>query len=328
LPFVVLLVILAGAGIAFKLWLARLLDGPASDQAFEATLIVRRGTPYHEIVKQLREKGLLRHPFVFDYLSWKRGDASKIRPGRYGLKSSMSARMIYDRLLQGAPIRITVPEGWTLRQIADRLVREQLTTSAALFLDQARDTDFLERHGILAATAEGYLLPETYHFDPGITTDEILNLMIGSFKRRYAAEARMPRPEAMSWHQVVTLASMIEREARNEEEKPLIASVYCNRLRRKMSPDCDATIRYALSKWNAPLTDADLKTSSPYNTYLRKGLPPGPIGTVGRGSLLAALRPAPSEYLYYCYKGDNSHYFSKTLREHNAAVKKYLRDKR
>lgn len=320
-----LIVCIVGPAGAGWLWFQRLLDGPVAPGNVEATIVVLRGTPYQTIVEQLRAAGFLPHPFVFDYLAWRRGDGGRFKPGRYQLCSSMSARQIYGLMLHGAPIRVTVPEYMTLRQIASRLADEGLLAQADQFTSAAADSDFLARHRIAGASAEGYVLPETYFFPPGVGAGEILEKMVSSFEQHYAAETAKPGPQSLSWHQIVTLASMIEREARNDAEKPLIASVYYNRLRRGMTLDCDATVRFALSKWHEPLTRADLKTDSPYNTYLYKGLPPGPISCVGQKSLESALSPQASEFLYYCYRGDQTHEFSKTLAEHERAVEKFLR---
>jgi UPF0755 protein len=322
--FVVVALLAAAAGSGW-VWFRRLLDGPVSSRDFAVTLVIARGTPYRAIVEQLRSAGLLRHPFAFDYLAWRHGKGARLKPGRYQLRSTTSLRQIYETMVRGAPIRITVPEGWTVRQIAARLVDEGLLANAESFTSATSDARFLARHSITAPSAEGYVLPETYFFDPGVTAGEVLETMVGAFERHYAAEAEKPRPASLSWNQVLTLASMIEREARNDSEKSLIASVYCNRLRRGMTLDCDATVRYALTKWREPLTRSDLKTSSPFNTYLYKGLPPGPIACVGDSSIAAALSPAQSDYLYYCYRGDQSHEFSKTAAEHERAVEKFLR---
>lgn len=307
------------------LWFRRLLDGPVAPGDFQSTVVIARGMPYSAILERLRSADLLPHPFTFDYLAWRRGDAARFRPGRYRLRSSMSVRQIYEELLRGAPIRVTVPEGWTIEQIASRLADEGLVENAAAFTSATRDTELLAACAIETTSAEGYVLPETYLFDPGVTAGEILQTMAGAFERHYADVRATSRPLSLTWHQVLTLASMIEREARREDEKPRIASVYYNRLRRNMKLDCDAAVRYALSNWRAPLTLTDLKVDSPYNTYLHPGLPPGPICCVGRGSVEAALQPEKTSYLYYCYKGDQTHHFSETLTEHQRAVKKYLR---
>lgn len=317
------LVVVAALG-AVWLWFRHLLDGPVARGDFETTVVILRGTHYQTIVERLRAARLLPYPFVFDYLAWRRGDTGQFRPGRYRLRSSMSVRQIYDALLKGAPIRVTVPEGWTVEQIAARLDEEgHLLGGGMSFSRDATSPALLASHKITTPSAEGYILPETYYFDPG--EKDILEKMVSAFERRYAAEAQRPRPQSLTWHQVLTLASLVEREARNNDEKALIASVYYNRLRRGMTLDCDATVRYALSKWREPLTRSDLRTDSPYNTYLRKGLPPGPICTIGRHSLEATLSPAQSKFFYYCYKGNQSHHFSKTLAEHQRAVKKFLR---
>jgi len=322
--FAAALAIAIGLGGLF--WFRRLLDGPVSSRDFQATVVIVRGSSYRAIVERLRAAGLLPHPFVFDYLAWRRGKDGRLKPGRYSLRSTMSVRQIHEALLRGAPLRITVPEDWTVHQVAARLADEGLLHQGDAFTSAAADPHFLLRHDVHAPSAEGYLMPDTYLFDPGIGAGEILETMVAAFERRYAALSGRPRPAQLpSWHEVVTLGSLIEREARNDAEKPLIASVYCNRLRRGMNLDCDATVRYALSKWREPLTRADLEVDSPHNTYTHKGLPPGPISCVSRTSLEAALTPAASNFLYYCYRGDGSHQFSRTLAEHERAVEKFLR---
>jgi UPF0755 protein len=317
---------MSAVAVGGRLWFLRVLDGPVASRDFAATIIVVRGSSLHTIITQLRLAGLLPHPFVFNYLAWRQGREGRLKPGRYALRSTMSARQIYEAMVHGAPIRITIPEGWTIHQVAARLADEGLAARADQFTSAACNAPFLSRHNIEGASAEGYLMPDTYLFDPGVGVGEILETMVASFERHYAGLAARPRPAPLtSWREAVTLASMIEREARNDAEKPYIASVYCNRLRRGMTLDCDATLRYALSKWRDPLTRSDLQMDSPYNTYVRKGLPPDPISTVGRRSLEAALSPAQTGFLYYCYRGDGSHQFSRTLAEHERAVEKFLR---
>ncbi len=325
LGFLCALFALIGLSLAGAAWLYRCLNSPISTSPFEATVVIRRGASCRTIKESLRAAGLLPYPLVFDYLAWRGRGTDHLKPGRYSFDSRHTPKQIYDVLRRGAPVRITVPEGWTVRQIAARLAAEDLLASADEFSSAARNPAFLARHGIAGPTAEGYLLPETYLFDPGVSPVEILDKMAAAFAREYAAEAARPRPDSLTWHQIVTLASMIERETANDAEKPLIASVYYNRLRRDMTLNCDATLCYWLDKWHEPLTLADLKKDFPYNTYLHKGLPPGPIGCIGRKSLEAALAPAATDYLYYCQRDAHSHVFSKTYAEHEAAVKKYIR---
>lgn len=307
------------------IWFQHLLNGPVSGREFSSTVVIRKGDSYRTIVRKLRDARLLPHSIAFDYLAWRRSDSRWMKPGRYQFESSMSATEIYEALLRGAPIVVTVPEGWTLEQIDARLVELGIASKPGQFTRAAHDPQILASHDLKTSSAEGYLLPETYHVDPGVSAESFLETMLTDFRQSYAYDSATTAPEGLSWHEVLTLASMIEREARNEDEKPVIASVYYNRLRRGMKLDCDATVRYAISNWREPLTRADLQTTSPYNTYLYPGLPPGPICCVGPTSVEAALEPAKTDFFYYCYKGDQVHQFSKTLREHNAAVEKYLR---
>jgi len=321
-------IFLSVAGVAAILighWWGRLLNGPVARGEFQKIVTIPQGASFRAIVEELRDAGLLPHPFALKYLAWRRGDGNRLKPGRYTFHSKMNARQIYDQLLTGAPIRVLIPEGWTLRQIAKRLHEESLIGKPDVFLQKTRDPRILGRHGVQAESAEGYLYPETYSLDPGGKPEAILDRMLSAFGRHYGPLQNQPRPQLLTWHQVLTLASMIEREARKDDEKPVIASVYYNRLQRKMLLECDATVRYALNRWDGPLTKADLENPAPYNTYVHPGLPPGPICTVSESSLRAALSPAQTKYLFYVHKGDNSHYFSSSGREHMSAVRRYLR---
>jgi UPF0755 protein len=183
--------------------------------------------------------------------------------------------------------------------------------------------------GVYGQSLEGYLYPETYFVLPNTAVDEIAEMLVVKFQNEISpltqALNTKDKHNRLTAHEVLILASMLEREARNEEEKPIIASVYLNRLRRKMKLECCATVRYVLNKWDAPLTVSDLKTDSLFNTYLHYGLPPAPICSPGKDSIVAVLEPAKTDYYFYSYKGDGTHNFSRTLAEHNRAVKKYLK---
>jgi len=250
-----------------------------------------------------------------------------IQAGDYEIRTPVTPQTLAEILSHGRFERaLTVPEGWTARQIARRLVAEHWIKDERVWLELvarplAPPAAALE----LPQGAEGFCFPETYRFENGTKPEEILRRMLARFRHEWeqAEPARRePRSEKLTQRQVVTLASMLEREARTAEEMPEIASVYLNRLERGMKMQCCATVRYALGEvWDRPLTFADLKVDSPYNTYRNPGLPPGPIANPGRAALRAVLRPAPGDFFFYVYAGDNHHVFSRTYAEHMKAVR-------
>ena len=190
------------------------------------------------------------------------------------------------------------------------------------------DATFLKSVGIDADSAEGFLFPDTYRFEKPTAPADVVRRMVARFNEVIAGLGlkpglNSPHSHGLMFRDFVTLASIVEREARDPEEMPAISAVFHNRLKRGMRLDSCATVRYALDQWNAPLRLSDLKTESPYNTYTHQGLPPGPICNPGRAALNAAFRPAKSGFLYYVYRGDGKHAFSKTLREHERLSRKY-----
>lgn len=196
--------------------------------------------------------------------------------------------------------------------------------SAEAFLQAASDPGLIESLGIEGYPFEGYLFPETYNFPKGVTAEQIIKKMVDHFRSVFTP-AWTERAHAMGFtiHQVVTLASIVEKETSKPEERPLIASVFLNRLKRRMRLESDPTVIYGIKDFDGNLTRKDLRTMSPYNTYRIKGLPPGPIANPGRASIEAVLYPSEEPYLYFVSKNDGSHHFSPTLREHNRMVRRY-----
>ncbi|MDH4101573.1 MAG: endolytic transglycosylase MltG, partial [Nitrospirota bacterium] len=197
------------------------------------------------------------------------------------------------------------------------------------FLSRAKDRNFAKTFGIEGATFEGYLYPDTYNFEKGVTPDEIITKMTQKFLSVYNAEiAPTAKTRKISMTGLVTLASIVEKETGAGAERDMVASVYRNRLKRRMRLQSDPTVIYGIEKFNGNLTRKDLATKTPYNTYTNYGLPPGPIANPGRASLLAALNPADTDYLYFVSMNNGTHRFSKTLKEHNAAVDEFQRSRR
>jgi UPF0755 protein len=220
---------------------------------------------------------------------------------------------------------ITIPEGYTLAQIS-RVVEEKRLARSDEFIRRATDPVFLQSLGYDTDSLEGYLYPESYYFSKRVGSEGILRALVKRFEAVYTPEMEKRAEEiGMTRLEVVTLASIIEKETSVEEERPVVSAVFHNRIKKKIPLQSDPTVIYGLPHFNGNLTRKNLKNRSPYNTYRVKGLPPGPIANPGKASLWAALNPAPVEYLYFVSKNDGTHYFSKTLTEHNRAVQKYQR---
>ncbi|MFW5640749.1 MAG: endolytic transglycosylase MltG, partial [Thermodesulfobacteriota bacterium] len=224
--------------------------------------------------------------------------------------------------------RLTVPEGYTIQQI-DSLAAEAGLLKPGVLFAAATDAEFVRKQGIEAETLEGYLFPDTYHFPKGVTAETLIQTMLDHFYSVFSGDWK-ERAEALdlSIHEVVTLASIIEKETGVPEERPLIASVFHNRLKRKMRLQSDPTVIYGAENYEGDLTRQHLDTATPYNTYRTAGLPPGPIANPGEASLRATLFPAESNYLYFVSRGDSTHQFSTNLADHNRAVRKYQLGKR
>lgn len=280
--------------------------------------------------KILAEEGLVQSPLAFRlYTRWK-GLDGQLKAGRYRLNNGLSTPQIIAELVDGrlAVNAITIPEGLNTVQVADLLAAKGLVDREK-FIFAASDQEF--PYGFLKdlpkddKRLEGYLFPDTYYFNVGDSESTIIDTMLKRFDREmveldYAAQAER---NGITLHQAVTIASLIEREAMADEERPLIAGVIYNRLNISMPLQIDATIQYALGENKPELFYKDLEVDSPYNTYRNYGLPPGPIAMPGRASLLAAVNPTDTEYLYYVAKQDGTHAFATTLAQHNVNKEMY-----
>jgi UPF0755 protein len=252
----------------------------------------------------------------------------RIIPGEYAFHTQMLPLEIIGLIKSGRVVQyeITIPEGYTLAQIS-RVVEEKKLARSEEFIRRATDPVFLQQSlGLDADSLEGYLYPESYYFSKRVGSEGILRAMVKRFETVYTPEMEKRAEEiGMTRQEVVTLASIIEKETSVDEERPVVSAVFHNRIKKKIPLQSDPTVIYGLPHFNGNLTRKNLKIRSPYNTYRVKGLPPGPIANPGKASLWAALNPASSDYLYFVSKNDGTHYFSKTLAEHNRAVQKYQR---
>ncbi|MBN2248103.1 MAG: endolytic transglycosylase MltG [Coriobacteriia bacterium] len=278
----------------------------------------------------LTDAGVIGNAAMFRLRARIEGIDNELRSGIYDLETGMSHDDVVDRLLAGPPVEyttVTIPEGFTVELIAERLERDA-SIPAAEFIELAlgQASVFEDAHPYLAevheGSLEGYLFPKTYRIVEGATASDVIELMLGQFDTEFAA-VDLTRAGEYSMHELVTIASMIEREARVGDERPLVSSVIHNRLDRGMRLEVDATIEYVIKKNRPRLLNSDLAVESPFNTYKYAGLPPGPIASPGLASLQAAAAPADTDYLYYVLtSADGSHTFTETYEEFLIAKEK------
>ncbi|GAB4363428.1 MAG: endolytic transglycosylase MltG [Deltaproteobacteria bacterium] len=286
------------------------------------------GSGYPEIVRILTEGGVLRFPAVFRILVAATGTATALHHGEYVFPSPPSAYELWRKITSGDVARypVTIPEGATLYDIA-RILGQMELADPDSFLLGATSGGMASRLDIPGDTTEGFLFPDTYLFVKDMRVEEILRVMVRRFHEKFTSEMEQEAAaKGLTIKEVVTIASIIEKETGIEAEKPLISSVIHRRLRRGMPLQMDPTVIYGLKKFNGNLTRRDLRADNPYNTYRNAGLPPGPISNPGLSSLVAALHPADTRYLYFVSRNDGSHKFSRTLREHNRAVEVYQKN--
>jgi UPF0755 protein len=321
--YAIVIVFVGAAGMG--LWFYSYTITPVGDSDAKVAVWIKPGQGFFETIDQLQEAGLVKHPEKFRWLAYLRQYERRIKAGEYALCSSMSPQKILDTLVRGEAIvhKVIVPEGATMARIAAVLEKEGLMSRHA-FLEAATNPDLVAALGLEGDSLEGYLFPETYYFPKGVPAGQVINKMVAQFRSVFVpAWSERAQEMGFSVHQVVTLASIVEKETGKPEERPLIAAVFLNRLKRNMRLESDPTVIYGMEAFNGNITRKDLNTRTPYNTYRIKGLPPGPIANPGKDAISAVLFPPQEPYLYFVSKNDGSHHFSKTFSEHNKMVRKY-----
>jgi UPF0755 protein len=324
----VAIVLIALAGGAAWWWL-RTLDEPyrafSGDEIF---VDIPAGTGPRAIGRRLIDAGVVRNELTFRVALLKSGRSRDLKAGEYRFDRAASVNEVIGRLVQGDVYRrlVTFREGLTIAEMADVFAASGLGTAEA-FVAAAADPSPIRALDPDAKDLEGYLYPETYGLPRGIPAPDLIRLMVASFEKAFDADLRQAAAaQGLTVRQVVTLASLVEKETARDDERPLVGAVYRNRVKAGMGMQADPTIIYALQKarrWNGNLSKADLQFDSPYNTYRYSGLPPGPIAAPGRPALAAAVHPAEVEYLYFVSKNDGSHVFATTLTEHNRNVQEW-----
>lgn len=306
------------------LWAAIYRD--RSHPAVERRIVVQRGATFDEVARELAEEGVISNVWTFRLLARVRAEEADVRAGEYGFTPHATQNEVLAALVTGGAqvaAWVTIPEGFTAAQIASRLQQAGVGPAAgflAAFLSERVVVD-----GTPTKSLEGFLFPSTYLVPFGSAPDQAASQFTAEFFKELPADAAArARALGVSVPEAVTVASLVEREAKSQADRPLIAGVIYNRLRLKMPLQVDAAIEYALPAHKSELSFGDLKIDSPYNTYLRAGLPPTPIANPGLASLEAALHPSKNEYLYYVYCGNGRHVFAATLAQHQANVARCL----
>lgn len=278
-----------------------------------------------DVAQTLEDQGIIKSALVMNIIGRIQGRDKKIRVGEYKVSKAYNVYEILRIVSSGQAIQrvVTIPEGYNVSQVVDELVKAEISTEEEL-LRTLRNTSLLKKYGVLSSSFEGYLFPDTYHFPKGINPEDIILVMVQESNKRWKQEYS-DRAEELGFdrNEILTLASIIEKESGNTEEQPIISSVFHNRLNEGMMLQSDPTVIYGIKNFDGNLTKRHLQTRTPYNTYVIKGLPPTPIANPGEHAIRAALYPAETAYRFFVGNGEGSHIFSENYRDHVNAVNKY-----
>jgi UPF0755 protein len=323
--------------IFFIFMLYWLLFRPPSETSLTKVITIKKGMHLKKISTMLEQEGIIRNRHFFIGMATLLGKKAGIKAGEYEFHTRMLPLEVLDVLVQGQVKRhlVTIPEGYTLSQIAQYLEDLDIVKKEA-FLQKASSPAFIDSLGLsppnqgdTLPTLEGYLFPDTYYLIKEMAPAEVVKMMVHQFKKVFGPELQSRASQlGISQREAVILASIIEKETHLSEEKSLVSAVLHNRLNKKIPLQSDPTVIYGIKNFDGNLTKEHLLTPTPYNTYLRSGLPPTPICNPGKDSILAALYPAPVPYFYFVSRNDGSHYFSTNIEDHNQAVWKYQKIKK
>ncbi len=317
--------LLASAALLVFFLLAHIFLTPGRYSSTPVEVRVEPGEPLSAVVRKLHDQRVIANERIFSLWARLTGAEKKIQWGLYRFEQPLSPREVLDRMVlgKGVFLTVTVPEGLTLNEIADLLGQLKIADKEK-FLAEAADPELLGQFGLKDKSFEGYLFPSTYHFTPETPERDIIIAMVEQFhKVSQPLLAQRLESDPLSSHEIITLASIIEKETGVEAERPLVSAVFHNRLKLRMPLQSDPTVIYGLKEFNGNLTRKDLQEPTPYNTYRISALPPGPICNPSVSSIKAALVPADVPFLYFVSKNDGSHLFTEKLEEHNRAVKIY-----
>jgi len=320
-PILLVLLILIVLGLAGYLYLNFLRQPYGAG----GIVLIPKGSSVGQIAKILKDKDLIRSARFFSLNARFKDVGGKLQAGEYEIKAGMTPDEILQKLVKGDRIvrKLVIPEGFTFQQIAKAIQSAGIAPTSEV-ITQFRNPELLARLGFPADSLEGFLFPATYEYDSATQVEALLAKMIDTFLINFDQPLKDKAVQG-GWTipQVVTLASIIERETGQAAERPVIAAVFQNRLQIGMPLQSDPTVIYGLKNFDGNIRKADLSNPHPWNTYVHVGLPPSPIASPGKAALTAALNPAPTGYLFFVGKGDGTHAFSSTVEEHNALVARY-----
>ncbi len=306
------------------IYISMQLFAPSDIGHMQLEVEIPEGATYKQAINILYKNNLIRDKNIFIALGKLSGLDRKIRYGYYSFWGTMSPFQVFKRLKEGKIIEydVTIVEGDSLREIGDKLAGNKIM-SLEVFNRLTRDSGFLKSLEVDAPSMEGYIFPQTYRIPKGVNAKTVLKGMVNMLRKEYTDQLR-ERMKEIGWNenQVLTLASIIEKEAVVDDERTIISAVYHNRINKGMPLQADPTSIYGVKSSKFKITRNDLKRKTDYNTYVIKGLPPGPIACPGIKSIIAALYPAKVSYLYFVSEKNGKHYFSKTLSEHMAAIRR------
>lgn len=308
---------------AVVFWLKVPADGAVHPIEFEA----KEGASVGEVANALAKAGVLRWPTLFKFYARYQGQANKIKAGPYVFEAGILPPQILEKLTKGevSLVQFTIPEGWNMYQIAGKLSGVFPHVKKEIWLQEMRNPRYRVGLPREAQNLEGYLFPETYSIRTKASAQDVVQLLVSTFSKHFDSKiVELGAARGLTPHQIVTLASIIEKETGVPEERPRISSVFHNRLAKRMRLQTDPTVIYGIwERYDGNIRKRDLLESTPYNTYLIDGLPPGPIACPGRRALEAAVEPLTTDDLYFVGKQDGTHVFAKSLSEHNKNVYQY-----
>jgi UPF0755 protein len=319
-------------GMALLVALLLFYSGSPINSENVSTVIVDipTGSSFFKVANILSKAGLIKNRPFFYGLAVIKNATRSVRAGEYEFATSLSPSGVIDKLIRGETrnYRVTVFEDYSLKEIAARLKEYKLIDEEAFF-ELAGDQDFLISLGIFSDSIEGYLFPDTYFFNRSMSTRQIMRLMVDRFWSKITPDMINKAAErGLNPHQFVTFASLVGKESGDSAEKPMIAAVFYNRIKKRMPLQSDPTAVYDLKDFNGKVLRSHYKRESPYNTYIISGLPPGPIANPGLDSFQAVLKPSKVDYLYFVSQKDGTHFFSSSLEEHNEAINHFRRLKK
>lgn len=317
--------VLLGAGLFLAFGTSHTIERSDRDAGENIYMVVKPGTTASEISDRLMQLGVIDSRLRFWWLMKLQGDASKFKTGTYAFTPHMDEQAVLDKLVAGdtTVVKFTIPEGFGIKEIAKRLADEGLVDEQE-FLAEAKDFapyDYMKKRPNVRYAAEGYLFPDTYVIHSDVSAEGIMKMMVEDFDTRLTPALRQQAAaKGLSIHDLITLASLVEKEARYDEDRPIIAQVFFKRLQMGMPLQSDTTLQYLMAGPKEDVSIEDTKIDSPYNTYQHEGLPPGPIASPGMKSILAVLNPANTDYLYFVADRQGHNHYSQTYDEHLAIV--------